>query len=65
ARHRHAITRVITGLARGIELLAGEATLDLAAMEWRNSWNALGEILGIGDVEHILDQLFASLCIGK
>jgi len=65
ARHRHAITTAVDGLARGIDLLAGEATLDLAAMEWRNSWNALGEILGIGDVEHILDQLFASFCIGK
>jgi len=65
ARHRHAMTRAIASLASGIDLLAGEETLDLAAMEWRNSWNALGEILGIGDVEHILDQLFSSFCIGK
>jgi len=65
ARHRDAVARAVAGLARGVDLLVGEATLDLAAMEWRNSWNALGEILGIGDVEHILDQLFASFCIGK
>ncbi len=65
ARHREAVSRALAGLTRGIDLLAGEETLDLAAMEWRSSWNALGEILGIGDVEHILDHLFASFCIGK
>jgi len=34
-------------------------------MEWRRAWSALGEILGIGDVEFILDKVFSEFCIGK
>ncbi len=65
ARHRHAVARALDGLQRGLDLLDDEEMFDLVAAEWRGSWLALGEILGIGDVEHILDRLFSSFCIGK
>jgi len=46
-------------------LLGSSEQLDLAAFEWRQAWSCLGEILGIGDVEHILDRIFSEFCIGK
>ncbi|MDX8410231.1 MAG: tRNA uridine-5-carboxymethylaminomethyl(34) synthesis GTPase MnmE [Mariprofundales bacterium] len=65
ARHRHAVTTARDHLVHGRALLVGEETLDIAALEWRTAWTSLGEILGIGDVEQILDRIFSSFCIGK
>ncbi|MDQ6951103.1 MAG: tRNA uridine-5-carboxymethylaminomethyl(34) synthesis GTPase MnmE [Mariprofundales bacterium] len=65
ARHRQAVSRARDHLIRGDKLLSGEETLDIAALEWRCAWSSLGEILGIGDVEQILDRIFATFCIGK
>jgi len=64
-RHRQLLARARMHGLQGCSLLSGEAHLDLVALEWRQAWSALGEILGIGDVEHILDRIFAEFCIGK
>ncbi len=64
ARQREALAQAQAALeAAAAELQA--ARLDLAAMEVRRGWRALGGILGVGDVEAILDRVFARFCIGK
>ncbi len=65
ARHRFAIEKALAHALAGTALLDREEQLDLAALEWRQAWSALGEILGVGDVEHILDRIFRDFCIGK
>jgi len=65
ARHRIAVQRARDHLQSGCDLLSDESTLDIAALEWRQAWSSLGEILGIGDVEQILDRIFSTFCIGK
>jgi len=64
-RHRLAIAKAIRHLEAGLAMLRDESELDLAASEWRSAWSSLGDILGIGDVEHILDRVFSEFCIGK
>jgi len=64
-RHRQLLEQAQSHLVQGSALLNGEAQLDLVALEWRQAWSALGEILGIGDTEHILDRIFAEFCVGK
>ncbi len=64
-RHRQLLDQTRSHLLRGRALLGEEAKLDLVALEWRQAWSALGEILGMGDVEHILDRIFSEFCIGK
>ncbi len=64
-RHQQLLIQAQTHIVQGGALLNGEAQLDLVALEWRQAWSALGEILGIGDIEHILDRIFAEFCIGK
>jgi len=64
-RHRQLLARARTHVMQGCSLLGGEAQLDLVALEWRQAWSALGEILGVGDVEYILDCIFSEFCIGK
>ena len=65
-RHRAAMERA--NIALGIALDRLDATPDLAEMiaeELRDAIRALDSLVGRVDVEHILDEIFASFCIGK
>jgi len=64
-RHRHAIQASEVLILQSLPMLSSEEQLDLAALSLRQAWSSLGEILGIGDVEHILDRVFSEFCIGK
>lgn len=64
-RHRRGLEEAKAGLLRGMELLGDESQLELVALEWRHSWSCLGEIVGVGDIEHVLDRIFSDFCIGK
>lgn len=65
SRHRLALQTSLEHIQAGLDMLGREEMIDLTAMEWRRAWSALGEILGIGDVEFILDKVFSEFCIGK
>ncbi len=64
-RHRTILLDTLSHLQAGLSMLHSEHQLDLTAMEWRSAWGALGSILGIGDIEHILDRVFSEFCVGK
>lgn len=65
ARHSHALAQANGGLDAAREkLFTGEAN-ELVASELRSSLAAFGEISGKIDNEKILDQVFATFCIGK
>ena len=65
SRHREALNTALHNIESGLNMLGDESMIDLTAVEWRRAWSALGEILGIGDVEFILDRVFSEFCIGK
>ena len=64
SRHREAMSEARRHLEHGASLLH-QAHLELVAAEWRLAWRAMGGILGLGDVEEILDRIFSEFCIGK
>lgn len=65
-RHRIAILRALTGLETAkSELSYGIERSELAAEELRNAIRALDSLVGRVDVEQILDEIFASFCLGK
>jgi len=64
-RHRRLLSEALECIVSGLSTLGDEEMLDLTAMQWREAWSLLGSILGIGDVEHILDRVFSEFCIGK
>jgi len=64
-RHRTILLDTLSHLQSGLRMLHAEDQLDLTAMEWRSAWGLLGGILGIGDIEYILDRVFSEFCIGK
>jgi len=65
ARHADALSRAKDGLAQSLSQLAAQAPIELVASELRGALDAFGEIAGRVDNERMLDQLFASFCIGK
>jgi len=65
ARHAHYLAETRTCLTGALEKIAGNAPAELLASDLRGALGALGEISGKVDNERMLDQLFASFCIGK
>ena len=64
ARHRHALESAVTALRRA-EAELGAQRSELVAEELRAALRALDALVGRVDVEHILDEVFGSFCIGK
>ncbi|MGH1330092.1 MAG: tRNA uridine-5-carboxymethylaminomethyl(34) synthesis GTPase MnmE [Paracoccaceae bacterium] len=65
-RHRQAIARTLDALALArIEVCNGPDRAELAAEEMRMAIRALDSLVGLVDVENILDEIFASFCLGK
>jgi tRNA modification GTPase len=65
-RHRVAMQRALVGLAAAQEVLEhGPDRYDIAAEEIRVAIRALESLVGRVDVENLLDEIFASFCLGK
>ncbi len=65
-RHRLALDRTIRAMESAtIEVEKGAGRAELAAAELRVAIRALESLVGRVDVENLLDEIFASFCIGK
>lgn len=65
-RHRTAIARAIGALESAlVEVRRGSDRIEIAAAEIRSAIGALESLVGRVDVEDLLDEIFASFCIGK
>ncbi|MDZ4394879.1 tRNA uridine-5-carboxymethylaminomethyl(34) synthesis GTPase MnmE [Cypionkella sp.] len=66
ARHREAMERGLAALRAVLAVLPqGEAVAEIAAEELRAAIRALDSLVGRIDVETVLDEIFASFCLGK
>jgi tRNA modification GTPase len=65
ARHAQALSTAKTALAEARSKGAAGAPAELLAADLRAVLAAYGEMVGRVDNERMLDQLFASFCIGK
>jgi tRNA modification GTPase len=63
ARHRRLVEEARAALIRALPGLA--TAPELAAEDVRAAAHALGRLTGRIDVEDLLDEIFASFCIGK
>ena len=65
-RHKHAMESALIALDRGHKLLShGDDVTDLVAEEVRSAIRSLDSLVGRVDIENILDEIFASFCLGK
>lgn len=66
ARHKAAMERALKSLSVARSVLAnGPDMYDIAAEELRDAIRALESLVGRIDVENLLDEIFASFCLGK
>ena len=65
ARHAHALETARSALKRAREKLIAQGPVELLASDLRSALASYGEITGKVDNERMLDQLFATFCIGK
>ncbi|HEY1764837.1 MAG TPA: tRNA uridine-5-carboxymethylaminomethyl(34) synthesis GTPase MnmE [Opitutaceae bacterium] len=64
-RHAHFLAEAKACLAAALAKIPMKGAPELLASDLRGALSALGEISGKVDNERMLDQLFASFCIGK
>lgn len=65
-RHRISIATAISALSTArIDVEAGEDRAEIAAENLRTAIRALESLVGRVDVEAVLDEIFASFCLGK
>ncbi len=64
-RHAHYLSEARACLAAAAEKIGTAGPAELVASDLRGALDAFGEISGKVDNERMLDQLFASFCIGK
>lgn len=65
ARHALSLEAAKKSLESGLELLKSGKPSELIASELRFALDSFGQVAGRVDNERILDQLFATFCIGK
>ncbi|MFQ6616643.1 MAG: tRNA uridine-5-carboxymethylaminomethyl(34) synthesis GTPase MnmE [Fidelibacterota bacterium] len=65
ARHKAALDGCTSNLQRAIDLLQQDRERDLVAFELREALGHLDAILGITTADDILNNIFATFCIGK
>ena len=64
-RHRTALVRARTALTDALPHLAAGGDAVLAAHHVREATTALEELLGVVDVEEVLERVFGRFCVGK
>ena len=65
ARHSDALARAKDCLRHAIGKIENNGPIELLASDLRGTLDGYGEIVGKIDNERMLDQLFATFCIGK
>lgn len=65
-RHRASLITAVENIANALEMMNdGPEQTDLIAEELRQAITAVDSLVGRVDVEHILDEIFSSFCLGK
>jgi len=64
-RHKRVLEKAAEHLEDALEGMKRNVPVDIAAIDIRASWEALGEITGSTVTEDLLDRIFADFCIGK
>ena len=64
-RHKICFERLVTHVEAARSALNIGTAPEYVALDLREALAALGEVVGVIDVEQILDVIFSSFCIGK
>ena len=45
--------------------IKNETPIDIIELDLKESWNTLGEIIGVGTGDELINELFSKFCLGK
>jgi tRNA modification GTPase len=65
ARHRDCLRRALESCDRAATSQAHGLSPEYTAIHLNEALRAVGEVIGLVDVEQILDSVFSQFCIGK
>lgn len=65
ARHVALLEKAKREMSEALESARFGLTLDLVAVDVRNCWMSLGEVVGEAVADDLLDQIFSQFCLGK
>ena len=65
ARHRDCLRRALESCDRAGAALGQKLSPEYVAVDLNEALRAVGEVIGVVDVEQILDSVFGQFCIGK
>jgi tRNA modification GTPase len=65
ARHVALLEKGKREMSEALETARMGMTLDLVAVDIRNCWMSLGEVIGEAVGDDLLDQIFSQFCLGK
>jgi tRNA modification GTPase len=64
-RHRECLRRALDSCNQARDTMSQHLAPEYVAVDLKSAMNSLGEILGVIDVEQVLDSVFSQFCIGK
>ena len=64
-RHRDCLRRGLESCDRAHTALGQKVSPEYVAVDLNEALRAVGEVIGVVDVEQILDSVFSQFCIGK
>jgi tRNA modification GTPase len=64
-RHIHLLEKAGHHLDEVLSAIEAEIPLDMAEIDLKEAWQALGEVIGEAVAEDLLDQIFSQFCLGK
>ncbi len=64
-RHRDCLRRALESCDRARTVLTDELSEEYVAIDLDQALRSVGEVIGVVDVEQILDSVFSQFCIGK
>jgi tRNA modification GTPase len=65
ARHVALLEKAKREMSEALDTARIGMTLDLVAVDIRNAWMSLGEVIGEAVADDLLDQIFSQFCLGK
>ena len=65
ARHRECLRRALDTCNRAHQSVDQKVAPEYMAVDLNSALQSLGEIIGVVDVEQVLDSIFSQFCIGK
>ena len=65
ARHIQLLEQAKQNISDVIEGVEQGVPLDMAEIDMKNAWQALGEVIGEAVAEDLIDQIFSQFCLGK